>query len=77
MTGVYLDIDGHYLDVPRQAVEPINIYGDVSLSRPTQRVINCRTCQHAGMGCCTLDPGKCSSGSAYVAAPVLRFWSQS
>jgi hypothetical protein len=60
-----------------QYEQPITVYRDVSPRTQPDRSINCRTCQNAGMGACTLLPGQCSSGSAYVAAPVLRFWRQS
>ncbi len=56
--------------------QTVTVYRDVSPRTPQDRSINCRTCQHAGMGACNLYPGQCSSGSAYVAAPVLRFWRQ-
>lgn len=52
----------------------ITVYGNVS-PRPVQRTaIDCRTCTRAGMSGCTLYAGQCSNGSAYQAAPVLRFW---
>lgn len=68
MTGVYLDPGG---DLHLQ----VKVYADVR--RPASQTVDCRTCQNAGMGTCNLYPGQCSSGSAYIAAPVLRFWRQS
>lgn len=68
MTGIYLDLD-------RDQQRQVNVYADVR--HPASQTVDCRTCQNAGMGDCNLYPGQCSSGSAYIAAPALRFWRQS
>ncbi len=56
--------------------QTVTVYRDVGPRTHPDRSINCRTCQHAGIGACALMAGQCRWGSAYVAAPVLRFWRQ-
>jgi len=59
------------------AANEIHIYGDVKpVSAKVEPVIDCRTCQHAGMGACTLFPHQCREGEAHKATRPIQFWRQ-
>lgn len=56
----------------------IHVYGDVKpVSPKVEAPIDCRTCQWAGLGACTLFAHQCREGESYKATKPAQFWRQS